>query len=316
MAFSGGADSAFLARVAHDALGPARARAVTAVSPSLARRRARRLPAPGDRVGPRVVDGLDRRDGASRLPRERRRAVLPLQVGADGRPGATGGADRGRSSRSASTWTTWAIIGPGSGRRVSGPPCSRWWRPASPRPTCGHGPAGSACSTWDKPAAACLASRVPYGTEVVGRRPVDGGAGRVSAAAPGVRRRPGPPLRPHRRGSRSRSRICPAVLRVREAVVDAVRAAGYDYVTLDLEGLRSGNLNRRCAEPAHPGHARSGRQRRRWPPRWRGPAGAVRSSAGPCTPSTEVDSVMARARRPVRKGRVGRARPAPAPGRC
>src|SRR6266550_2684462 len=36
VAFSGGADSAFLAWVANDTLGPARARAVTAVSPSLA----------------------------------------------------------------------------------------------------------------------------------------------------------------------------------------------------------------------------------------------------------------------------------------
>ncbi len=36
VAFSGGADSAFLARVAHDRLGPERVRAVTAVSPSLA----------------------------------------------------------------------------------------------------------------------------------------------------------------------------------------------------------------------------------------------------------------------------------------
>jgi PP-loop superfamily ATP-utilizing enzyme len=30
---------------------------------------------------------------------------------------------------------------------------------------------------------------------------------------------------------------------LREQVVQAVRAAGYRYVTLDLEGLRSGNLN-------------------------------------------------------------------------
>ena len=34
------------------------------------------------------------------------------------------------------------------------------------------------------------------------------------------------------------------VVERREEVVAAVRAAGYDYVTLDLEGLRSGNLNR------------------------------------------------------------------------
>ena len=33
------------------------------------------------------------------------------------------------------------------------------------------------------------------------------------------------------------------VVSEREAVVAAVRAAGYRYVTLDLEGFRSGNLN-------------------------------------------------------------------------
>jgi uncharacterized protein len=32
-------------------------------------------------------------------------------------------------------------------------------------------------------------------------------------------------------------------LGIREEVVAAVRAAGYTYVTLDLEGFRSGNLN-------------------------------------------------------------------------
>ena len=34
-----------------------------------------------------------------------------------------------------------------------------------------------------------------------------------------------------------------AVLDQREAVVAAVRGQGYRYVTLDLEGFRSGNLN-------------------------------------------------------------------------
>jgi uncharacterized protein len=33
------------------------------------------------------------------------------------------------------------------------------------------------------------------------------------------------------------------VVSEREAVVAAARAAGYRYVTLDLEGFRSGNLN-------------------------------------------------------------------------
>ena len=35
----------------------------------------------------------------------------------------------------------------------------------------------------------------------------------------------------------------PAVLDQRDAVVKVIKAAGYRYVTLDLEGLRSGNLN-------------------------------------------------------------------------
>jgi PP-loop superfamily ATP-utilizing enzyme len=40
------------------------------------------------------------------------------------------------------------------------------------------------------------------------------------------------------------------LLRAREAVVAAVRAAGYRYVTVDLEGLRSGNLNAALESPA------------------------------------------------------------------
>ena len=35
----------------------------------------------------------------------------------------------------------------------------------------------------------------------------------------------------------------PRAVESREAIVTAVRGAGYVYVTLDLEGLRSGNLN-------------------------------------------------------------------------
>ena len=35
----------------------------------------------------------------------------------------------------------------------------------------------------------------------------------------------------------------PDMIARREEVVDAVKTAGYSYVTLDLEGFRSGNLN-------------------------------------------------------------------------
>ena len=64
--------------------GPSRDRGVAVPG----RGRAGRLPRPGRRVGPALVDRGDRRDGAGRVPGQRRRALLPLQGGADGRAGA------------------------------------------------------------------------------------------------------------------------------------------------------------------------------------------------------------------------------------
>jgi uncharacterized protein len=96
--------------------------------------------------------------------------------------------------------------------------------------------------TWDKPAAACLASRLPYGT------PVSLSVLRsVEQAEAGLRGLGFAALRVRHYGELARIEVpvddLRAVLDAREAVVAAVRAAGYRYVTLDLEGLRSGNLN-------------------------------------------------------------------------
>ena len=65
MAFSGGADSAFLARVAHDTLGRDRVRAVTAVSPSLAAAELDDCRALAAEWGLRWSTLGDRRDGAA-----------------------------------------------------------------------------------------------------------------------------------------------------------------------------------------------------------------------------------------------------------
>jgi pyridinium-3,5-biscarboxylic acid mononucleotide sulfurtransferase len=96
--------------------------------------------------------------------------------------------------------------------------------------------------TWDKPATACLSSRIPYGT------PVTVGLLRSVARAEsdlrslGFRR-----LRVRHYGDTARLEVpldeLDAVVARREAVVEAVHRAGYRYVTLDLDGLRSGNLN-------------------------------------------------------------------------
>ena len=101
--------------------------------------------------------------------------------------------------------------------------------------------------TWDKPAAACLASRVPYGTPVT-----FGVLDRVGRAEAALRALGFTDLRIRHYGDTARLEVpideLEAVLVQRAGVVDAVRGAGYGYVTLDLEGLRSGNLNRALAK--------------------------------------------------------------------
>ena len=120
---------------------------------------------------------------------------------------------------------------------------SRWSTPASPRPTSRAASRTLGLRTWDKPAAACLASRVPYGT------PVTLGTLRSVAAAESALRALGfGQLRVRHHGDVARLEVRPASWprwsARRDEVVAAVRGAGYAYVALDLEGFRSGSLNR------------------------------------------------------------------------
>ena len=96
--------------------------------------------------------------------------------------------------------------------------------------------------TWDKPAMACLASRIPYGTEVS-----VGLLGQVDRAEAALRRLGFRQLRVRHYGDTARLEVpiddLATVVEQRDAVVRAVAGQGYRYVTLDLEGFRSGNLN-------------------------------------------------------------------------
>jgi pyridinium-3,5-biscarboxylic acid mononucleotide sulfurtransferase len=97
-------------------------------------------------------------------------------------------------------------------------------------------------TVWDKPAAPCLASRVPYGS------PVSVGVlGQVERAEAALRSFGLDDLRVRHYGDLARIEVPVAdidrVIAVRLEAVAAVRAAGYRYVTLDLDGLRTGNLN-------------------------------------------------------------------------
>jgi uncharacterized protein len=245
VAFSGGADSALLARVAHDTLGPDRALAVTAVSPSL----------PGDDhqhcaalaaewgLAWRAVDTDEMANAAYRRndgdrcfwckdalmdalaplvapggPAAGATIVLGVNVDdlGDHRPGQRAAAERGARFPLVEAGLTKDDV-----RALS--------RHLGLR-------------TWDRPAAACLASRLPYGT------PVSVGVlSRVERAEAALHRLGFTALRVRHYDDTARIEVpvddLPAVVERREDVVAAVRRAGYRYVTVDLEGLRSGNLN-------------------------------------------------------------------------
>ena len=241
VAFSGGADSAFLAWVANDTLGPDRALAVTAVSPSLAADEGADCAALAEEWGLRwagvataeldrpdyVANGTDRcfhckaelMDVVGPLA-EAEGATVVLGVNVDDlgdhRPGQKAAEERGAVFPLVEAGFTKADV-----------------RAASK---------SLGLRTWDKPAAACLASRIPYGTPVT-LSTLDG-VGRAEAALHRLGFRQ---VRVRHHGEVARVEVevddlADAVAR-RDAVVAAVKSGGYRWVTLDLEGFRSGNLN-------------------------------------------------------------------------
>ncbi len=97
---------------------------------------------------------------------------------------------------------------------------------------------------WDKPAAACLSSRIPYGTSVTRERLGQVGALEAELKGLGFRQTR---VRWHAEIARIEVELSelPRLLEegVREAVVRAGKQHGFRYITLDLGGYRTGSLN-------------------------------------------------------------------------
>lgn len=245
VAFSGGVDSALLARVSHDVLG-SRSVAVTAVSPSLAADERNDCERLAGQWGMRwlevrtdelarpdyVANGGDRcyhckselMDHLATVAEAEGGAAIALGVNVDDlddhRPGQQAARERG---------AVFPLVDAGFTKSMV--------RAAAQR---------LGLDVWDKPAGACLASRVPYGTPVT-----FGTLERVAGAEAGLRALGFRQLRVRHYGHVARVELAAAELQEaldkRVAVVAAVKRAGYSYVTLDLEGFRSGNLNQGLA---------------------------------------------------------------------
>jgi uncharacterized protein len=242
VAFSGGADSSLLAKVAHDTLGRDAVLCATALSPSLAGAEEADCRALADEWDLRWVGvpTLEMEDAAyiangpdrcARCKTALMDAVGPLAA-AEGATVVLGvnvsdlGDHRPGQAAAAAAGAAFPLVEAGFAKDD----IRRWSRELGLR-------------TWDKPAAACLASRLPYGTPVTLGR-----LGAVETAESALRALGFGQLRVRHHGEAARIEVEPGaldeVVARRDEVVDAVRRAGFTFVALDLEGFRSGSLNR------------------------------------------------------------------------
>jgi uncharacterized protein len=258
VAFSGGADSAFLAWMATDTLGPDRVLCVTAVSPSLAPEELADCRALATEWGLRATEVVTAEladpayaanDGSRcyHCKSTLMDALVPLALAETVGSGATGatvvlgvnlddlGDHRPGQQAAAERGARFPLVEAGFTKAA----VREWSRRLGLR-------------TWDKPAAACLASRVPYGTPVT-----LGTLESVTRAESGLRALGFVQLRVRHYGETARIEVpaedLAAVVARRLDVSAAVHRAGYRYVTLDLDGFRSGNLNQALGDHAPSG---------------------------------------------------------------
>jgi len=98
--------------------------------------------------------------------------------------------------------------------------------------------------TWDKPSFACLASRFPYGEEIT-----EEGLKRVDQAEDFLFGLGFKQVRVRHYGNLARIEVLTEEMgrlmngSLREEVVNHLKGMGYRYITLDLQGFRSGSMN-------------------------------------------------------------------------
>ncbi|MBD2210634.1 ATP-dependent sacrificial sulfur transferase LarE [Nostoc linckia FACHB-104] len=243
IAYSGGVDSTLVVKIAYDVLGD-RALAVTAVSPSLlpeeledAKIQAATIGIPHQIVQTNEMDNpnytsnpvnrcyfckSELHDTLKPLARELGYPYVVDGVNADDlhdyRPGIQAAKERGARSPLAEVGVTKMEV-----RQLSQELGLPWW---------------------DKPAQPCLSSRFPYGEEITVTKLQRVGRAEIYLRKLGLKN-----LRVRSEGDTARIELPPEQIKEfvlttdLQQVVSAFQEFGFMYVTLDLEGYRSGKLN-------------------------------------------------------------------------
>ncbi len=243
VAYSGGVDSALVAAVAHDVLGD-QALAVTADSPSLARSELTDAAALAQSIGiahQTVQTGEMEREGYRTNGPDRCyfcKDTLYVELGklvspdgytvvlngtnvddlGDYRPGISAATEHG----------------------VRSPLVDAGFTKANVRDLAQD----MGLAVWDKPAQACLSSRIPYGTPVSLEA-----LERIGKAEAALRELGFGQLRVRHHGRVARIEVPPERIaelvkpETRSKITAAIKSAGYTYVTVDLDGFRSGSGN-------------------------------------------------------------------------
>ncbi|WP_338203805.1 ATP-dependent sacrificial sulfur transferase LarE [Candidatus Nephthysia bennettiae] len=252
VAFSGGVDSTLLLKLSLEELGPERAVAALASSPAYPEEEQAEARALARSLGARLCEvetaevELEsyRRNNADRCfhckeelfstlePLQRSLGLAHLAYGAtaddagDHRPGHGSAVRRG---------VRFPLLEAGMGKSEIRAAARRLGLP-----------------NWDKPSFACLSSRIPYGTEVTvpALRQIE--AAEAAVKALGFRQ-----VRVRHHGDVARIEVdqqeMERALACRQELLAGVRAAGYAFVALDLEGYATGALNRSWRPTARPG---------------------------------------------------------------
>jgi len=249
VAYSGGTDSTLLLKVAHDELGDS-AIAITAVSPSTSSDELESATAMAQEMGAQHLliasDELDNPNYVANSP-ERCYHCKHLSFGRLVELAREKG---------------FSYVADGSniddlGDHRPGMRASRQLGVRSPLIEAGLGKADIRAlsrhlglPTWNKPSAACLASRIPYGTPITLERLRQIDHAEQFLHSLGISQ-----VRVRLHGDVARIEVephsLPLLLDNRLAIVRKLRGLGFSYVTADLEGYRTGSLNETLTDENH-----------------------------------------------------------------